>query len=123
MYTFVHFCASLLSNEMHKKPHFLFLAWVNTNLKIVHFECENVFFVFCFLFFCFFVFFFVFFFIVVCFLEYSLIFYIALHEFVKYPSIRILCHHRSSSCLILKNACRYTFVAMLTKLGLSLAKY
>ena len=24
MYTFVHFCASLLSNEMHKKPHFLF---------------------------------------------------------------------------------------------------
>ena len=24
MYTFVHFCASLLSNEMHKKSHFLF---------------------------------------------------------------------------------------------------
>ena len=24
MYTFVHFCASLLSIEMHKKPHFLF---------------------------------------------------------------------------------------------------
>ena len=24
MYTFVHFCASLLSKEMHKKPHFLF---------------------------------------------------------------------------------------------------
>ena len=24
MYTLVHFCASLLSNEMHKKPHFLF---------------------------------------------------------------------------------------------------
>ena len=24
MYTFVHFCASLLSNEMHKKPHFFF---------------------------------------------------------------------------------------------------
>ena len=23
MYTFVHFCTSLLSNEMHKKPHFL----------------------------------------------------------------------------------------------------
>ena len=28
MYTFVHFCASLLSNEMHKKPHFLFLGLV-----------------------------------------------------------------------------------------------
>ena len=29
MCTFVHFCASLLSNEMHKKPHFLFvgLGW------------------------------------------------------------------------------------------------
>ena len=24
MYTFVHFCARLLSNEIHKKPHFLF---------------------------------------------------------------------------------------------------
>ena len=24
MYTFVHFCASLLSNEIHKKPHLLF---------------------------------------------------------------------------------------------------
>ena len=24
MYTFVHFCASLLSNEIHKKPHFPF---------------------------------------------------------------------------------------------------
>ena len=24
MYTFVHFCANLLSNEMHKKSHFLF---------------------------------------------------------------------------------------------------
>ena len=23
-YTFVHFCASLLSNEIHKKPHFPF---------------------------------------------------------------------------------------------------
>ena len=34
MYTFVHFCVSLLSNEMHKKPHFLFKAWVDTNLNI-----------------------------------------------------------------------------------------
>ena len=33
MYTFVHFCASLLSNEIHKKPHFPFQAWVHTNLK------------------------------------------------------------------------------------------
>ena len=33
MYTFVHFCASFLSNEMLKKPHFLFQAWVNTNLN------------------------------------------------------------------------------------------
>ena len=33
MYTFVHFCANLLRNEMHKKSHFLFQAWVDTNLK------------------------------------------------------------------------------------------
>ena len=40
MYTFVHFYASLLSNEMHKKPLFLFLAWVNTNLNIWTLEQE-----------------------------------------------------------------------------------
>ena len=33
MYTFVHFCASRLSKETHKKPHFLFKAWVDTNLN------------------------------------------------------------------------------------------
>ena len=33
MYTFVHFCANRLRNEMHKKSHFLFKAWVDTNLK------------------------------------------------------------------------------------------
>ena len=34
MYTFVHFCASLLSNEMHKKSHFFLKAGVDTNLKL-----------------------------------------------------------------------------------------
>ena len=57
------------------------------SFKIVHFECEGVFF------------------------RIKLDFF---HEFAKYPSVRILCHYRSSLCLILKNACCYTFVAMVT---------
>ena len=37
MYTFVHFCANLLSNEMHKKSHFLFLGlgWHNLNIIFI----------------------------------------------------------------------------------------
>ena len=57
--------------------------------KIVHFECE------------------VFFFFIRIWLNF-------LHEFAKYLSMRILCHFRSSLCLILKNACHYIFVAMVT---------
>ena len=34
MYTFVHFCASLLSNEMHKKPHFFFRPGLTPTLKL-----------------------------------------------------------------------------------------
>ena len=38
MYTFVHFCASLLSNEIQKKPHFPFRLGFTPTLSILRFS-------------------------------------------------------------------------------------